>query len=383
MGPIVISSFPVLLQPVSQEFGWGRSMMSLGLTCTLAAATICSPLVGRLFDAYGSKRVLLPGLFVFGAAVASLCALNGSWTNLAVLFAILGAVSMFNTPVPYAKVLAGYFSRRRGLAMAIALGLGTGIGGALIPQITNALIGAVGWRGAYVGLGLLTAVISIPTIMALLVDPPVTGHDEPKADGLANGTTGVTTQSALATRAFWMLAIIVLLGNSVSGGVQAHLVAFLTDHGLTRETAMLALSACYISTTVGQAIGGAILDRVQTPKVAIPMFVILLLGITMIESAHQAAWILAGVALMGLGAGCEYVILPYFATRFFGLKSFSAIYGALFSAAWIAGGIGPLTMGWSFDTLGSYSAALMAFQCALVVAIVLVATLPRYRFTVG
>ncbi len=61
VSPILFSSFPVLLQPVSAEFGWGRGEMSFALMSAMFTATILYPLVGRLLDRYGSRAILLPG----------------------------------------------------------------------------------------------------------------------------------------------------------------------------------------------------------------------------------------------------------------------------------------------------------------------------------
>ncbi len=70
------------------------------------------------------------------------------------LFALAEAASAFQTPLGYAKAIAAWLDRRRGLALGIAMS-GVGLGGFVMPQLAQALIDSVGWRGACPSLGLL------------------------------------------------------------------------------------------------------------------------------------------------------------------------------------------------------------------------------------
>ena len=69
-----------------------------------------------------------------------------------------------------AKAIAAWFDRR-GLALGIAMG-GVGLGGFVMPQLAEALIERFTWRGAYLGLALLTAVVAVP---AVALWPPTSG----------------------------------------------------------------------------------------------------------------------------------------------------------------------------------------------------------------
>ena len=67
----------------------------------------------------------------------------------------------------------------------------------------------------------------------------------------------------------------------------------------------------------------------------------------------------AGAALIGFGMGGEADVTPYLLSRYFGLRSFSTLYGLTWTAYAIAGGIGPVLMGQAFDVTGSYEALLV------------------------
>src|SRR3546814_5435846 len=54
------------LGPVTAEFGWTRSEFMGTVTIALIALAILYPLVGRLGDRFGARRVLVPGILLFG-----------------------------------------------------------------------------------------------------------------------------------------------------------------------------------------------------------------------------------------------------------------------------------------------------------------------------
>jgi sugar phosphate permease len=92
------------------------------------------------------------------------------------LFALAEGASSIQTPIGYAKAISAWFDRRRGLALGIAMS-GIGLGAFVMPQLAQTLIEAVGCRGAYASLGLLTLVIAFPAV-ALWIREPGPGEGE-------------------------------------------------------------------------------------------------------------------------------------------------------------------------------------------------------------
>jgi len=110
-------------------------------------------------------------------------------------------------------------------------------------------------------------------------------------------------------------------------------------------------------------------------------FVMLTASATGVLLLARAATLPAGclaAGLMGLGLGGEADITPYLLTRYFGLRSFSTLYGLTWSFYAVAGGIGPVVMGRAFDLTGSYASLLTALAGATAVAGALMLFLPGY-----
>ena len=64
-GPIMQFTFGVLLPPIAREFGWARGTVSSAIVVGLWMTGIATPLVGRLVDRYGIRRVALPAIALF------------------------------------------------------------------------------------------------------------------------------------------------------------------------------------------------------------------------------------------------------------------------------------------------------------------------------
>jgi MFS family permease len=77
--------------------------------------------------------------------------------------------------------------------------------------------------------------------------------------------------------------------------------------------------------------------------------------------------------------GGEADVTPYLITRYFGLRSFSTLYGFTWTAYAIAGAIGPVIMGKAFDATGSYEILLSSLSVLTLTAGGLMLLLPRYK----
>jgi nitrate/nitrite transporter NarK len=127
---------------------------------------------------------------------------------------------------------------------------------------------------------------------------------------------------------------------------------------------------------------GYLLDRLFAPRVAAAFFGAAALGIVLLWLGTTPI-AFAGGFLVGLGLGAEVDIIAYLTSRYFGLRAFGQIYSWAFAAFALAGALGPLLMGASFDRTGSYHGALATFLAATLVATVLMTRLGPYRYRAG
>jgi len=382
MPSLIGATFSLFLRPVSEQFGWGRDAMSTAVLIAFTITTALYPLVGRIADRRGARLVVLPGLILFGATVISLALLHGSALQFDVQFFLVAAAGTLVSGVVYGRALAGVFNGNRGKALGICLGVGGGLGAALSPPFAHLLIEHLGWRSAYVGLGLVPIVVAFPLVFLLLKGERPSA---PVLDAPAHAPVpfGLNVAEAILQPGLWLILSAIFLSCFANNGLLVHLAPLLTDRGLSLGVATAALSTVAIATSVGQFASGFLLDRVNSPRVGIPFVLSVLIGLLLVDHGSTPTATLCGVAFFGLGIGSEYSLMPYYISRYFGLRGFGQLYGGIYAFASIAGGLGPFVMGRVFEDTHSYRAALMVFEAGMVLAIVCIASLGRYLYAPG
>jgi MFS family permease len=181
------------------------------------------------------------------------------------------------------------------------------------------------------------------------------------------------------SRIFWIIVTELFLISISQNGAITHLSALLTDRGIAAGKAALAVSAMGAAILAGRILTGWLLDRYFAPRVAVCLFALSALGTFLLAGAHSFPLGMCAAALIGFGMGGEGDVTPYLLSRYFGLKSFSTLYGFTWTAYAIAGAVGPVIMGRAFDATGSYRSLLMQLALMTLVAASLMLFLPRYK----
>jgi MFS family permease len=99
-----------------------------------------------------------------------------------------------------------------------------------------------------------------------------------------------------------------------------------------------------------------------------------------LAGAQSLAAGIVAAALLGFGMGGEADVTPYLLSRYFGLSSFSVLYGLTWTFYAVAGALGPVLMGKAFDVTGSYDALLVRLSFITLAVAALMLMLPRYAF---
>lgn len=371
-GSLVVFTFGVFLKPVSSEFGWSREAVSRGFGFAALAVAVASPKLGQLLDRLGPRKVILPCYAIYAVALLSLAFLSPHIAQFYAIFVVIGLVGNATTQMGYSRAVSTWFDRRRGIALALVMA-GTGVGSIVLPAFAQWLIDLRGWRVAYEALGILAVVCGMP-LTALFVRERPTGRK-----AMAGPVSGATTSEGVRSRVFWTLVAVLFLNSVSVNGAITHLSALLTDRGISAQQAAMTLSVLGGASLCGRLITGLLLDRFFGPRVSFFLLVGVAAGIAVLASARQPAAALAAATLIGLGLGAEADITPYLLTRYFGLRSFSTLYGFTWSAYAIAGAIGPVVMGRAFDLTGSYESFLSILAGATLLSAAFMLTMPRYQ----
>ena len=347
----------LFIPSLQAAFGWTRGEIATaqGIGCV---GVLAAPFVGRAIDRFGVRITSTLGALTVGLLYLGYASLNGSLVVLTLLMAGMLAAAPANSGPVFAKALTGWFVINRGLALGLTA-CGIPLMAIVAPFAVNHIIAEFGWRAGYIALAALVVLVGLPLVLATLREPP--GADE--LSDRPEGDAGPTLKEAARTRAFWLLLAAVLFCTAPAQGFLSQLTPLVTDNGFTTADAALFLSLYSAAVVVGRLGTGVLLDRLPPYHVAFAVTLVPAIGLLILITLPAPSFVVAAIAIaiIGIQNGGESDILPYFIAREFGLKSYSAISGVMFTAMFIASAFGVTLLGQVYDRTGSYNGALAAF----------------------
>jgi MFS family permease len=378
-GSLFVYTFSVFLKPLAAQFGWSREAVSGGFALGAITVGLCSPAIGLLLDRFTPRRIILPCMTVFGLGFASRALLRPHLWQFYGTCILLGVVGNGAAQLAYSRAIITWFRDHLGMALALVM-TGSAIGSIILPLVAQTLIGTWSWRAAYLGLGILALTLGLPLTWRYVHERPEYNNPgcERRRRIHSSNASGSPWQQGIRSFPFWIIVTSLLLNSLSANGVLGHFSAVLTDRGIAAERAAAALSVLGVTSLAGRLVVGALLDRFTASRIAFVMLLPASAGILMLSRATTFTTGCAAAALIGVSGGAEADITPYLLTRYFGVRSFSALYGLTWTFYALAGGVGPVILGRAFDATGSYSSALTWFSLAVAIAATLMLLLPPY-----
>ena len=371
--PFTVFVFGTLVQPLQAEFGWSRAEMSFALTVTNLTIVFGSPALGLLVDRFGPRRVVLPSVFLMGLALVAMTRMSANIWSLYLGFFAITVLGLGTLPHSYSRLLIGWFDRRLGLALGIALA-GFGVGAALVPQLATGMTTAFGWRSAYLLFAALVLALSLPLAYCLLKERSNGEADTPSGPG-----PGLSGREAAGTSDYWLLLVSFFLVGIAITAILSHLVPMLIDRGMGQTAAARCMSALAVGLIFGRMLAGYLMDHLFAPFVTAGFITVGLAGgICLLALGAVGTWAFVAAVLVGLATGSEISEIAYMVGRYFGQRSFGLIYGLMFGAFQLGSSIAAPMMGYYHDVNGDYTGALWALVVVALVGALLVVLMAPY-----
>jgi MFS family permease len=368
-------SFGVLFPSLIEEFKWNRQSLSGAFSLYTFMYSILGVILGRWTDRFGPRIILILGSAFLGMGIGLISQVNATW-HLYVVYGLLASWGMSATYITANPIIVKWFIAQRGLALGVAQS-GLGIGIIIIPPITGALITALGWRPTCVILGAAVFIVLCTTSFFLIGHPEKVGLLPDGRQKTLRGKSSSTARSeeiyeaiyqevnwsaaeAIHTKSFWVLTALFFCTWLFVFLPLVHLVIFAMDIGLSRESALIALSILGGSSTLGRLIMGYISDRIGRKKA---------LAVNLCLQVFSWFWIMGTTtswmlqifsALFGFSYGGVSAVFPAIIGDYFGRLKAASVIGAIFTLAGTAAAIGPLVAGGIHDLTHSYR---LAFLC--------------------
>lgn len=375
LSPLPFYTMGVFAPHLAKEFGWSMSQIMAGLSITTISVVVAGPAAGLLAERYGTRRVALLSLLLFGLAFMSMATLGNSLTQFYIIWGVIAAVGAGTLPITFTRAVNGWFDVHRGMALGIAM-TGTGVFGILCKPYLAWIIGEYGWRAGYVALGALPLLIALPACWLMFRDPPEAdvemGHKVTELPGLSRA-------EALGSWKFWLIAVAMLIIPFCLAGPVPNLEKILSDRGFDSATALSLTPLIGLSAIAGRLIGGWLLDRFWAPGVAfvmlgLPAFACLILA----GGSYDVTMAAVAIVMIGFALGIEYDVVAYLTSRYFGMRAYAGLYAILYVCFAVGAGVAPLAFGYLRDLNQNYASALMISAVALPLASALFLLLGRY-----
>ena len=368
---VIFYSQGFFLGPVTQEFGWTRSQFMGTVTMALIALAVLYPLVGRLGDRFGARRVLVPGILLFGLGMMSLSLVGDNLLLYAVLTILIGMAGVVQSPLLYSMVVAHRAPlHSRGKLIAICT-TGVPLGNMAIPPLVVWLITEFGWRGARVGLGLAILFCALPVALLFMGDAR-----EPIKS--VSRKTRSAALSVISRRPGILLLSAIFFSGLALNGFLVSLVPMVTDRGLLPSDAARILVIAAIAGVFGRIGAGWLLDRVQKPQIGVLWYIAGTIGIGLSFYPGGALVLTIGSICLGLALGAETELGAYYTSRFYDRKHFGEVLGLLSCCYTIGGALGGQMFSVSFDYFGDYVLASIVAAVLVAVSALLLLALPAY-----
>lgn len=376
LGPsaLLMFCFGSFVGPLHNEFNWPLGSIFIGGTILAMGNVIVTLIAGPLSDRIGARRIVLWTLPFFALGVASLSMIPSS---IAVFYCAIGLASLLGIggwPVTYNKATSSWFDRHLGLSLGVA-NAGVGIGAAVFPLLVGYLIPTYGWRTTYIVLGIL-ALVPWPVCFFMLKDRTMPSM----AREAAAPAAGLTMRESSRSLDFWLIAMGFLALGVASVSAVVHFVPILVDTGMTPVQAGALQAVLGVSVIFARVLTGWLLDHIKAPLLIAALCIATAIAFFIIAAGAPYGLAPLCAIIIGFVIGAEFDVLGYLIPRYFGRRSFGAIYGLNYAFFEVAGSIAVALVGISRGAYGSYAVGLTAVGVVLVAGGLVFALLGQYRF---
>jgi MFS family permease len=336
----IVYSFGVFVETMASEFQASRAAMSAFFSVAGLAFYGFGPVTGHLGDRFGPRLVVAAGAVLLGGGLILTAFTRQMWVGY-LAYGIGVGVGAACAYVPTLAVVGGWFAGGRNVALGIAAA-GTGCGMLMMPPLAASLIEYYGWRVADLVLGAGCGLL-------LLISAALTGRS-PLAAAPADRSLGDVVRS----RAFVMLYLSWVLATVALFVPLVFLPAFALDQGASQVAAAALISLLGGMSVAGRLGLGVLAARVGTLRLFKAATFLMAMSYVLWLATDSYWWLVAFVAVLGLGYGVRISVIPAVLIDFFGLEGLGAILGIFFTATGIAALVGPLLAGFVVDLTGSY-----------------------------
>jgi MFS family permease len=362
-----------LLLPLTQEFGWTRTQLSLAFSMRSVQGGLEGPFGGMAIDKYGERKITIISTVIACIGLIAVLYVKTLWQFIIIWGFVVSLGFNLGLYDTVNSAVAKWFVRKRARAIGIVT-IGGGLGAPVIVPIMTWIIQKYSWRLALIFIVVSTLLISLPLAWFWMKDRPPEfygllpdgetklpeGHPEEDIDEVKyDYEYDFTPQEAMRTKSFWMILIAFMLNGGTLAMVTMHQMAYHQSLGIDAVAAATILGMMAIVSLGGRFLTATLGGRLTEREYIILGYGLRTIGLLVFTYARSITMIMLFVALFGIGYGITIPAQTSLRASYFGRKAYATITGYITFFTAITNVAYPTFAGWIFDTTGSYIQAFL------------------------
>lgn len=328
---------------------------------------------GFLVDRLGARALLILGLAIGATSFVTAGLVDSFWVMIA-MFAIAGMGNTVYHPADYTLLSQHVPADRIGQAFSLHTFAGM-LGSAVAPASLLVMQSSWGWRGAFIGAGVLGFAVAL--LLLLVRDGTTTTANAGTRP--ASGSSDAGWRLLLSAPILLNLMFFILLAMMSSGLYNYSVVALGTLYGTPVTTANAALTGNLLLSAAGVLVGGLLVTRTKRHSLVATLgLTAMALSVVLVALVDlNSLALIAAMSLAGLFSG---VIMPsrdMIVREVTPPGSFGKVFGFVTTGFNIGGIVSPLIFGAVMDH-GSPRMVFLLVAAFTLLGIVTVATRPRW-----
>jgi MFS family permease len=346
------------------ELSIDRTTVSALYTGATLAGSFALPKVGRYIDRQGSRKAVVAITLLFGLACFAMSRVAGV-VSLALGFVAMRMMGQGSMTLVSANVINQWWVRRRGTVMGLSGMAAALLGTGLFPPLVNRLISTLGWRSAFVVLGLTLLLVMLPLGWLLFRDTPElyglqpdgqSPSDEDSTEGPPQ--KGWSLEEARRTSIFWIVSAGLACIAMLITALHFHVVSIFEDNGLQRSVAADIFFPIAATTSLVTLASGILKDRVPVKYLMAAALVSMGSSVLLATHLHTFQIALCYGLCLGITSGLFRTVSGVVWADMFGRTHLGAISGLATTLMIVGSALGPLPLGYARDLMGGYTMAL-------------------------
>jgi MFS family permease len=357
--------FGVFVKTWEQDWGVTTTTISIAAATGWLVNGISQPFVGRLTDIYGGRRVVVWSLLVMAIATMGVATV----TNIYGLIALYGFIISFAaggiSPATTGVIIARWFEKKRGVAMAVLISGGS-VGGMIVVPFLSYVLIEFGWQTAWLVIGGLALAFGVPLLLIVVRSNPVdmgleidgeVSENTPEAEVRVRPVGPQFAEKwkdALNSRPIWQLSVTYFVCGITTASISVHFVRWAISEDISTGTAALAFGVLSGINACGVLAIGLLSDRWQRKNLLAAVYLVRGLAFISLFVLPGPIAIWAFAVIGGMSWLATVPLTASLTADVYGVRNLGTLFGFANMAHQLGGAAAVMLFGWAFTAWGSY-----------------------------